>query len=64
MAVSTDSGLITPIVFGANSKGLGEISRNVKDLAGKAKSGSLKPEEFIVIKYFFILREELLRFLI
>ena len=49
MAVSTDAGLITPIVFGANSKGLGEISKNVKELAGKARKGALKPEEYIVM---------------
>lgn len=37
VAVSTDGGLITPIVFEANNKGLKEISQNVKDLAGKAR---------------------------
>lgn len=47
VAVSTDAGLITPIVFGANSKGLGDISKNVKELAGKARKGALKPEEYI-----------------
>lgn len=47
MAVSTDSGLITPIVVEANQKGLSEISKNVKELAGKARTGSLKPEEYI-----------------
>jgi len=50
VAVSTDSGLITPIVVEANQKGLSEISKNVKELAGKARTGSLKPEEYIVME--------------
>jgi pyruvate dehydrogenase E2 component (dihydrolipoamide acetyltransferase) len=37
VAVSTDSGLITPIVFNANTKGLAEIAGNVKTLAEKAR---------------------------
>ena len=48
VAVSTESGLITPIVFEANRKGLSEISNDVKNLAEKAKQGKLKPNEFIV----------------
>lgn len=39
VAVSTDAGLITPIVFGAEDKGLKEISQNVKALAVKAREG-------------------------
>lgn len=39
VAVSTDAGLITPIVFGAEDKGLKEISQNVKALAAKAREG-------------------------
>lgn len=46
VAVQTDNGLITPIVFNANTKRLGEISKNIKDLAAKAKEGKLKPQEF------------------
>lgn len=46
MAVATPTGLITPIIFGAASKGLSDISRNVKELAEKAKTGTLKPDEF------------------
>jgi pyruvate dehydrogenase E2 component (dihydrolipoamide acetyltransferase) len=41
VAVSTDGGLITPIVFEANKKGLKEISANVKELAKKARSNKL-----------------------
>jgi pyruvate dehydrogenase E2 component (dihydrolipoamide acetyltransferase) len=44
--VSTDAGLITPIVFGAEDKGLKEISQNVKALAAKAREGKLQPQEF------------------
>ncbi|CAD8044784.1 unnamed protein product [Paramecium primaurelia] len=47
IAVATDAGLITPIVFNANSKGLGTIASTVKELADKAKANKLKPQEFI-----------------
>ncbi|KYM92806.1 Dihydrolipoyllysine-residue acetyltransferase [Atta colombica] len=46
VAVSTDSGLITPIVFGADVKGIVQISKDVKALAMKAKERKLKPHEF------------------
>jgi pyruvate dehydrogenase E2 component (dihydrolipoamide acetyltransferase) len=46
VAVSTDGGLITPIVKNADRKGLAAISADVKELAKKAKEGKLKPEEF------------------
>lgn len=46
VAVSTDKGLLTPIVFGADGKGLVEISKSVKALAGKAREGKLQPHEF------------------
>jgi pyruvate dehydrogenase E2 component (dihydrolipoamide acetyltransferase) len=46
VAVSTDGGLITPIVKNADRKGLATISAEVKELAKKAKEGKLKPEEF------------------
>ncbi len=48
IAVSTDSGLITPIVFDADKKSIVEISKNIKELAEKAKSNKLKPQEFQV----------------
>ncbi len=47
VAVSTLNGLITPIVKNAENKGLKEISAEVKDLAGRAREGKLKPEEFM-----------------
>jgi len=46
IAVDTGNGLITPIVKGAESKGLAEISETVKELAGRAKAGKLQPQEF------------------
>eukprot|EP00168_Porphyra_purpurea_P007406 TRINITY_DN1933_c0_g1_i5.p2 TRINITY_DN1933_c0_g1~~TRINITY_DN1933_c0_g1_i5.p2 ORF type:complete len:201 (+),score=93.71 TRINITY_DN1933_c0_g1_i5:242-844(+) len=47
VAVQTERGLITPIVKDADRKGLGEISGDVKALAGKAREGTLQPHEFI-----------------
>ena len=47
VAVSTERGLLTPIIFGADTKSVAEISKDVKHLAGKAKDGSIKPDEFM-----------------
>ena len=46
MAVATPSGLITPIIKAAETKGLAEISSAMKDLATRARDGKLKPEEY------------------
>lgn len=46
VAVATDGGLITPVVRHADAKGLATLSREVKDLAARARAGSLKPEEY------------------
>ena len=46
VAVSIPGGLITPIVTGADSKGVAAISNEMKDLATRAKDGKLKPEEY------------------
>ncbi len=46
VAVSIPGGLITPIVTGANEKSLSAISTEVKELAGRAKDGKLKPHEY------------------
>jgi len=46
VAVSIPEGLITPIIRQADAKGLATISREMKDLAGRARAGKLKPEEF------------------
>jgi pyruvate dehydrogenase E2 component (dihydrolipoamide acetyltransferase) len=46
IAVAIPDGLITPIVKAADLKSLRDISREMKDLAKRAKDGKLKPEEF------------------
>ena len=46
VAVAVEDGLITPIVKNAISKGIEEISSEVKLLASKAKKGELSPEEY------------------
>ncbi|KAI4479401.1 hypothetical protein M0804_011186 [Polistes exclamans] len=46
IAVASPMGLITPIVFDAPSKSLLDISTTIRELAGKAKAGTLKPQEF------------------
>ena len=47
VAVAIEGGLITPIVKNVQSKGLLEISMDMKDLANKAKDGKLQPEEYL-----------------
>ncbi|HEY5410659.1 MAG TPA: pyruvate dehydrogenase complex dihydrolipoamide acetyltransferase [Caulobacteraceae bacterium] len=47
MAVAIDGGLITPIIFAAETKSLAQIAREAKDLAGRARERKLKPEEFL-----------------
>jgi len=46
VAVALDFGLITPIVFSAETKGLVAISNEVKSLAERARAKKLKPQEF------------------
>jgi pyruvate dehydrogenase E2 component (dihydrolipoamide acetyltransferase) len=46
VAVALDFGLITPIVFRAEEKGLAIISNEVKSLAERARAKKLKPLEF------------------
>ena len=46
VAVASDRGLITPIVREAENKGLSTISTEMKDLAGRAREGKLKPQEY------------------
>jgi len=46
VAVSTPSGLITPIIAEADTKGLAAISEQMKDLAARARDNKLKPEEY------------------
>jgi pyruvate dehydrogenase E2 component (dihydrolipoamide acetyltransferase) len=46
VAVALDFGLITPIIFKAQTKGLVEISNEVKTLAALAKDKKLKPNQY------------------
>jgi pyruvate dehydrogenase E2 component (dihydrolipoamide acetyltransferase) len=46
MAVAIDGGLITPIIRSAETKGLAQIAKETKDLAERARTKKLKPEEF------------------
>ncbi|MBZ9747089.1 pyruvate dehydrogenase complex dihydrolipoamide acetyltransferase [Mesorhizobium sp. CO1-1-7] len=46
VAVSIPGGLITPIIRHADEKTLSVISNEVKDLASRARSRKLKPEEY------------------
>lgn len=46
VAVSTNDGLITPIIRKADQKGLSEISIEMVELADRARSNKLTPDEF------------------
>ncbi|MGL9726528.1 MAG: dihydrolipoamide acetyltransferase family protein, partial [Wolbachia sp.] len=46
IAVALKDGLITPIVKNADEKSVLSVSKEVKDLVNRARSGKLKPEEF------------------
>jgi pyruvate dehydrogenase E2 component (dihydrolipoamide acetyltransferase) len=47
VAVAVDGGLITPVIFKAENKGLAEISAEMKDLATRARDRKLKPQEYM-----------------
>ena len=46
MAVAVEEGLITPVLFDADRKGLREIAMEARELAGRARERRLKPEEY------------------
>ena len=46
VAVATENGLITPVVRAADMKSLNEIAAEVRELAGRARTRKLKPEEY------------------
>jgi pyruvate dehydrogenase E2 component (dihydrolipoamide acetyltransferase) len=46
VAVALENGLITPVVRGANAKSVGQISREVKELAERARNRKLAPDEY------------------
>ncbi|MBV8640863.1 MAG: pyruvate dehydrogenase complex dihydrolipoamide acetyltransferase [Verrucomicrobia bacterium] len=45
-AVAVEEGLVTPVIREAEKKTIGQISTEVKDLAARARSKKLKPEEY------------------
>ncbi len=47
VAVAVEGGLITPVIFKAEGKGLAEISEEMKDLATRARERKLKPQEYM-----------------
>ena len=47
VAVAVEGGLITPVIFKAEGKGLAEISEEMKDLAVRARDRKLKPQEYM-----------------
>jgi pyruvate dehydrogenase E2 component (dihydrolipoamide acetyltransferase) len=46
VAVAVEGGLITPVIFHAEQKGLSEISREMAALAEKARARKLMPQEY------------------
>jgi len=46
VAVAIPDGLITPIIIGADTKTLSAISKEMTDLAGRARDGKLQPQEY------------------
>jgi pyruvate dehydrogenase E2 component (dihydrolipoamide acetyltransferase) len=46
VAVALEDGLITPVVRNAQALSIGEMSRQVRELAGKARDRKLKPNEY------------------
>lgn len=46
MAVAIEDGLITPVIFDADTKGLAAIASEARTLAGKARERKLTPEQY------------------
>lgn len=46
MAVAIEDGLITPVLFDADRKGLGQLSHEARELAGQARERKLTPEQY------------------
>ena len=47
VAVAIPGGLVTPVIRGAEQKGLRQISDETKELAKKARDGKLMPEDYM-----------------
>jgi pyruvate dehydrogenase E2 component (dihydrolipoamide acetyltransferase) len=46
VAVALEDGLVTPVVRGADEKGVFEIAAEIRELAGRARERKLAPEEY------------------
>jgi pyruvate dehydrogenase E2 component (dihydrolipoamide acetyltransferase) len=46
VAVAVEDGLITPVIKNAHMKGIAQIGREVKELAGRAREKKLLPDEY------------------
>lgn len=46
IAIAVDDGLVTPVVKGAQNKSLLAISKEIKEMAVRARDNKLKPDEF------------------
>jgi pyruvate dehydrogenase E2 component (dihydrolipoamide acetyltransferase) len=46
VAVAIPGGLLTPVIFSAETKSVAAISREVRDLAARAQDRALRPEEY------------------
>jgi pyruvate dehydrogenase E2 component (dihydrolipoamide acetyltransferase) len=46
VAVAVEDGLITPVIRDADRKGVADIAREVRELAGRAREKRLKPDEY------------------
>ena len=47
IAVATEDGLFTPVVRAAETLSLRQLSDSIRDLAGRARAGKLKPQEYL-----------------
>lgn len=47
VAVAVDGGLFTPVLLDSDKKSLSALSAEMKDLAGRARDGKLKPHEYV-----------------
>jgi len=46
VAVAVEDGLITPVIRDAHTKGVAQVAREIRELAGRAREKRLKPEEY------------------
>lgn len=57
--INLKDGLITPVIFDAEKKGLLDINKDLKNIIEKAKDGSLQPQEvqvrFVILQLILLL---------